>query len=209
MVAHGLDDLRADPKPLGVQNAAAPSMLTKPGFMRKAEREQLWRRPHMKGLLVAALSCGVLLLLAQLTVAYRDLVAARYPASKPMLDSLCAGLGCTVQAARSIDSLAVESSGLVRVDKTPLYKLQVTLRNRATLDLALPALDVTFTDSKGDLIARKVLLPQDLSSTIDRQPGSASGTVPAGREVTLQGMLQTSAAAPESVAGYTVELFYP
>ena len=47
VVAHGLDDLRADPKPLGVQNAAAPSMLTKPGFMRKAEREQHWRRPHM------------------------------------------------------------------------------------------------------------------------------------------------------------------
>ena len=163
----------------------------------------------MRALLLAALAGSVLLLTAQVTVAYRDLVAARYPATKPMLDSLCAGLGCTVQAARSIDSLAVESSGLVRVDKTPLYKLQVTLRNRANLELALPALDVTFTDSRGDVISRKVLLPQDLSSTIDRQPGPAGSTVPAGREVTLQGTLQTSAAAPESVAGYTVELFYP
>ena len=209
VVAQGLDDLRADPKPAGGQSAAAPSQAAKPGFMRKAERDQLWRRPHMRALLLGALVGSALLLAAQITVAYRDLVAARYPATKPVLDSLCAGLGCTVQAARSIDSLAVESSGLVRVDKTPLYKLQVTLRNRATLELALPALDVTFTDSKGDVISRKVLLPQDLSSTIDRQPGSAGGTVPAGREVTLQGTLQTSGAAPESVAGYTVELFYP
>ncbi len=213
VVAQGLDDLRADPKPVSAQNTAAPSRSplpsAKPGFMRKAERDQLWRRPHMRALLVGALAGSALLLAAQVTLAYRDMVAARYPATKPVLDSLCAGLGCTVQAARSIDSLAVESSGLVRVDKTPLYKLQVTLRNRATLELALPALDVTFTDSKGDVISRKVLLPQDLSSTIDRQPGPAGGTVPAGREVTLQGTLQTSGAAPESVAGYTVELFYP
>jgi hypothetical protein len=59
------------------------------------------------------------------------------------------------------------------------------------------------------VIARKVLLPQDLGSTIDKKPGSHGGTVAAGREVTLQGTLQTSGAAPEVVAGYTVELFYP
>ncbi len=202
--ASSLEGLHAEPR-----HRSAPPQSAKPGFMRKAEREQRWRRPQMRALLVSALVGSVLLLLAQVTVAYRDLVAARYPASKPLLAGLCAGLGCTVQAARSIDSLAVESSGLVRVDKTPLYTLQVTLRNRANLELALPALDVTFTDSKGDVMSRKVLLPHQLGSTIDKKPGAHGGTVAAGGEITLQGTLQTVSATPETVAGYTVELFYP
>ena len=202
--APSLEGLRADPR-----NGSSLLPSAKPGFMRKAERDQLWRRPHMRALLLGALAGSALLLLVQVAVAYRDLVAARFPASKPVLEGLCAGLGCTVQAARSIDSLAGESSGLVRVDKTPLYKLQVTLRNRATLELALPALDVTFTDSKGDVISRKVLQPQELGSTIHKTPGGHGGTVAAGQEVTLQGTLQTNGAAPEAVAGYTVELFYP
>ena len=203
-IAAGLDGLRAEPRPRAPVPASA-----KPGFMRKAERDQLWRRPHLRALMTGALVGSVLLLAVQVTLAYRDLVAARFPATKPLLESVCAGLGCKVQAARAIESLAVESSGLLRVEKTPQYKLQVTLRNRANLELALPALDVTFTDSRGEVISRKVLLPQDLGSTIDARAGSHGGVVAAGREVTLQGTLQSSAAAPEGVAGYTVELFYP
>lgn len=226
-----LDDFRADPRghaeddlqgdlhpglrPQPRQRTAKPAS-AKPGFLRKAEREQQWRRPHMRALLLGGLVAGVLALTAQVAVAYRDLLAARVPSAKPLLQAVCAGLGCSVEAARAIDSLAVESSGLVRVDKTALYKLQVTLRNRSNLELALPALDVTFTDSKGELIARKVLLPQDLTSTIGSGSAAAAGpaagspsVLAAGREVSLQGVLQSSAAAPDAVAGYTVELFYP
>ena len=206
--AVGLDGLRAEPRP----HAPAPASATataKPGFMRKAERDQQWRRPQMRALWVAALTGSALLLAAQVTLAYRDLAAARFPFTKPVLEGLCAGLGCKVQAARAIESLAVESSGLIRVERTPQYRLQVTLRNRAQLELALPALDVTFTDSRGEVIARKVLLPQDLGSTIDPSAGSHGGVVVGGREVTLQGTLQANAATAEGVAGYTVELFYP
>ena len=202
--ALGLDGLRAEPRP----HAPAPAT-AKPGFMRKAERDQQWRRPEMRALLVAALTGSALLLVAQVTLAYRDLAAARFPFTKPVLEGLCAGLGCTVQAARAIESLAVESSGLIRVERTPQYRLQVTLRNRAQLELALPALDVTFTDSRGEVISRKVLLPQDLGSTIDLRAGSHGGVVAGGREITLQGTLQANAATAEGVAGYTVELFYP
>jgi hypothetical protein len=90
-----------------------------------------------------------------------------------------------------------------------VYELQVTLRNRANLELALPALDVTFTDTRGEVISRRVLLPEELGSTIDRKPGSHGGIVAAGRELTLKGTLQSTGGAPDVVAGYTVELFYP
>ncbi len=173
----------------------------KPGFMRRAEREQHWRKPHMRRLLVAGAVAGSLALAFQISLAYRDLMSARFPTLKPALQAACSMLGCTVHAARAIENMAVESSGLVRVDKTNLYKLQVTLRNRAGLDLALPALDVTFTDSRGAVISRKVITPADLGSTID--------TLGAGREVTLQTTLQGAGPSPELVSGYTVELFYP
>ncbi len=209
-----LHGLRAEDTGRNMPGASALAHAVKPGFMRQAERNMLWQRPRLRALLLGAVAGSALLLVVQVGIAYRDLLAARQPALQPLLQTLCASLGCKVQAARSIDSLAVESSGLVRVDNSPLYKLQVTLRNRANLDLALPALDVTFTDSKGDVISRKVLLPQDLSSTIDKPPGDHGGALAAGREVTLQGTLQStlqssSSGAPEAVAGYTVELFYP
>ncbi len=207
-MAMSLDDMRAEPR-AEPRPSTRPAAAPKPGFMRKVERDRHWRQPQQRALLLCAVAAGVLLLLLQATLAYKDLLAARFPATRPALQTLCAGLGCTLHAARMIDGLAVESSGLVRVDKTPVYQLQVTLRNRANLELALPALDVTFTDSRGATIARKVLLPQELGGTIDVKPGSHGGTVAAGREVTLQGSLQTTGAAPEVVAGYTVELFYP
>ena len=119
---------------------------------------------------------------------------------------MCSVLGCKVEAAHAINSLAVESSGLVRVEKSSIYKLQVALRNRAGIDVALPALDLTLTDSQGRLIARKVLRTAEL--------GVSQATLGAGRELALQATLQAAAAAPnqppvEPVAGYTIELFYP
>jgi hypothetical protein len=107
-----------------------------------------------------------------------------------------------VDAVRAIDGLSVESSGLVRVEKSRFYKLSVALRNRAGIDVALPALELSLTDSQGQLLSRRVLNATEL--------GVKQATLPAGRELTLQATLQAGLkpeAAP--VAGYTIELFYP
>ena len=101
---------------------------------------------------------GVLGLAGQVAYDYRDLAAARFPQARPALEQACALLGCRVEAARAIDALAVESSGLVRVERSSVYKLSVALRNRAGIEVALPALDLALTDTQGRLIARKVLL---------------------------------------------------
>ena len=178
----------------------------KPGFVRQAERSQRWRQPRVRAALSAAAVAGVLGLLVQVSIEYRDLMAARFPATAPLLHAACNALGCKVEAAHAIDSLTVESSGLVRVEKSSIYKLQVALRNRAGIDVALPALDLTLSDSHGRLIARKVLRTGEL--------GVNQATIAAGRELNLQATLQAAATAPnqppvEPVAGYTIELFYP
>jgi predicted Zn finger-like uncharacterized protein len=169
-----------------------------PSFLRRAERAQRWRQPRVRAALAVLGLLAALGLAAQVGYEYRDLIAARHPAAKPALDQACQWLGCAVGAARAIDAFSVESSGLVRVEKSAIYKLSVALRNRAAIEVALPALELALTDSQGKLLARRVLRPIDL--------GSAQATLPAGRDLSLQATLQL---ATEPVAGYTVELFYP
>ena len=179
--------------PAAGADAAAPS------FVRQADRAARWRQPRVRAALGAVGSLAVVVLLGQVLFEYRDLAAARFPGIRPALVSACSALGCQVEAARAINSLAVESSGLVRIERSSIYRLQVALRNRAGIEVALPALDLSFTDRQGRLIARKVLQPAEL--------GATQATLGAGRELALQTTLQ--AGATEAIAGYTIELFYP
>lgn len=174
-----------------------------PSFVRHAERAARWRSPRVRALLLLTLLLGLLGLGAQVTHEYRDMVAARWPASRPLLEQACAALACTVGPARSIDSLAVDSSGLVRVERSALYRLQVGLRNRSGIELAVPALDITLTDTQGRLVSRKVLRPAELGVTV--------ATIAAGKELQVAATLQTlgDAANAAPIAGYTIDLFYP
>ncbi|CAD5375260.1 conserved hypothetical protein [Rubrivivax sp. A210] len=177
----------------------------RPSFVVKAERAERWRRPPVRAALVLVSLLGAVALAAQAGYEYRDLAAARLPAVRPLLLQACATLGCSVEPVRAIDSLAVESSGLVRVERSSLYRLSVVLRNRAAIELALPALDITLTDSQGRVVARKVVRVADT--------GLPQTTLAGGRELALQATLQAAAtpggAAPETIVGYTIELFYP
>jgi hypothetical protein len=191
-VADAATNLRAEPR---------ADSADRPAFVRRAERAQRWQQPRVRAALAALAVLGVAGLTGQITYAYRDLAAARFPQARPALEQACALLGCRIEAARAIGALAVESSGLVRVEKSSVYKLSVVLRNQAGIEVALPALDLALTDIQGRLIARKVLSAADL--------GAAQPTLGADRELALQATLQAAPAATEPVAGYTIELFYP
>jgi len=169
-----------------------------PSFVRRAEREARWRRPRVRAALAAACLVAALALAAQGLVAQRDLVAARSPALRPLLAAACAALGCEVQAPRSLDALRVESSGVLRIEKSDLYRLSVALRNLRPHEVAWPAFELALTDTQGQLIARRVLRASEF--------GTRAGAVGAGSEVTLQCTIQV---ASGTVAGYTIELFYP
>jgi Protein of unknown function (DUF3426) len=174
----------------------------KPSFVANAERAERWRRPWVRALLALVLLAGLGGLAGQVAIEYRDLVAARWPALRPLLAAACEPLGCNVGPARVIENLAVESSGLVRVERSALYRLQVGLRNKSEIDVALPALDLTLTDTQGRLVARKVLRLPEL--------GVTQATLAAGRELPIAATLQAQGeAAGTVIAGYTIDLFYP
>jgi hypothetical protein len=171
-----------------------------PRFVRQADRAARWRSRPLR-LTVTALSVLLAALLgAQAVYTWRDTIAARAPALKPALLAACGVLQCTIGPARRIADLGVEASGLLRVEKSSLYKLSLTLRNRADIALALPALDLSLTDGEGRLVARRVLSPTEL--------GLAAATIAAGQDLPIQAVLQLGREAP-AVSGYTVELFYP
>jgi predicted Zn finger-like uncharacterized protein len=189
------DDSRSDAE------AAAPvaaSAKASPAFVVQADRAARWRRPGVRLALALVGTGGLVLLAAQAAFEYRDLVAARWPATRGVLESFCDWQGCRVEAPRSIEGLAVESSGLVRAEGPATYRLTVVLRNRTPLALAPPAIDLTLTDTQGGVIARRVIPAREM--------GLTQGSVPPLTDLPLQTLL---AATERPISGYTIEIFYP
>lgn len=177
---------------------AAPPVPT-PEFMRRADNAARWTRPRVRLSLMLAAGLLVALLAAQVALLRHDEVAARWPQAAEAMDLLCGVRDCRIEPLRRLDGLAVESSGLAQLGNATLYRLQVSLRNRGTLPLLAPALDLTLTDSRGDVVARKVLGQADFGAATPQ-------VLAAGAEVTLQAVLDTG---EQRVTGYSVEIFYP
>jgi predicted Zn finger-like uncharacterized protein len=192
------------PRESGVAEAAAelPTAPAEPAvtpeFIRRADRAARWRQPSRRGPLAAMALLLLALLLGQIGVHYRDALAAGWPATKPWLQAACTALGCRIEAPRRIESLNVDSSGLVRMQDSALYRLSLVVQNKASTPVRMPAVDLVLTDGQGQTMVRRVLSAAEL--------GHGSDSLPAGGETSLQATLDLG---ERRVAGYTVELFYP
>jgi hypothetical protein len=63
----------------------------------------------------------------------------------------------------------------------------------------MPALDVTLTDGRGDLVSRRIFDQRDFGA-------AAARTLAPGEELPLQIVLD---AGERRIAGYSIEIFYP
>ena len=168
-----------------------------PDFLRRAERKARWRSAPARLALAAGCVIAAAALLLQVGHHFRDTVAARWPASRPILVAWCKLAECSLEAPRLIDEVLVDSTALTRAIGLDAFVLSVTLKSRSTLPLTMPSMDLSLTDGNGRLIARRALAPRDFG---------AAGVIPPGAEAALQLMLSADSAR---VAGYTVEIFYP
>ena len=163
---------------------------------RRREREQrrLW---------VAAVPILVALLIGQALFHFRDAVAAHWPATKPALTRLCQAAGCAIRPPRDVAGLAIDASDL---QADPAHKglliLSATIRNRATIALAYPHLELTLSDSNDQTVVKRALAPAEYAS------GTAqiAAGIPANGEVLVKLFIDASAT---SQAGYRLYLFYP
>jgi predicted Zn finger-like uncharacterized protein len=181
----------------GIRTTRGSTASPAPSFVQQADRAARWQRPWVRAGLVLMLLLATLGLAGQVAYAFRDRIAASLPTARPLLLQACATLGCRIDDYRQIDALTVQSSGLSRMEGAALYRLALTLHNRAAHDVAAPAVDLVVSDAQGRQIARRVLTMGDL--------GLPLRTLRPGREMPITAPL----AVDGEVSGYTVEIFYP
>jgi hypothetical protein len=131
----------------------------------------------------------------------RDRLAATHPQLRPWLERLCEPLACRVAAPRQIEAIVIDASTFNRL-RTDAYRLSFTLKNQGPMEVAMPAIELTLTDTQDQPVVRRVLLPPDL--------GAATGVIAAGSE--WSATLALSVAANGStgrIAGYRLLAFYP
>lgn len=128
-------------------------------FMRRSR----WRHPAVRAMLFLLCCALSLALLLQVARHERDRIAAREPALRPWLHVLCEQLDCTVEPLRQIESVVIDGSAFSKI-RDELYQLNLTLRNKAPVDLALPAIELVLTDVQDQVLIRRVLLPQELGA---------------------------------------------
>jgi hypothetical protein len=140
----------------------------------------------------------------QLLHGYRAQIAAHYPVTRPVLERFCALLQCEVGLPKAAGQLVIEASDLQALDANQpnLIQLSATVRNRASIDVAFPAIEVTLTDAQDNPLARRVLLPEQY---LARGPDSRTG-LRAGEEFSVKLTLDTTELRP---VGYRLYLFYP
>lgn len=204
-----VDDTSA-PEPKAPPAEPAPAMTADPGFapttqqsidmpefMRRAERSARWNRPAVKlalGLVSLLLTAALAL---QVTLHFRDALAALHPPLRGTLQALCGVTGCEIKPWKRIDALSIDATSLNPMGSGG-YKLTLSLRNKTLVDVAAPSIELSLTDANGAPLARRVLGPEALSPALTQ--------VNAESEQTLSLVFST---AGQRVTGYSVNIFYP
>ena len=191
-------------------------------FVRDSRRQAFWRKPVVRfalGLMALLLAT---VLLMQFSVQQRDRLAAMEPRLQPWLDRLCEPLQCVTVPWRHIEAVVIDSSTFNKINNDS-YRLSFTLKNTASIPVAMPSLEVSLTDTQEQAVIRRVVSPTQFGVADSRGVLSAgaefSGAVVIqvlGADVPTAAGLTPSAAASlpspslsSRVAGYRVLAFYP
>lgn len=169
-------------------------------FVRRARRRAVWRRPLVRALLLVLALLLASVLALQYGVQERDKLAATQPALRPWLQLLCGPLRCAIQPPRQIDAIVIDSSSFNRL-RSDSYRLSFSLRNQAAVQVAMPSIELTLTDSQDQPVIRSVLSPRDV--------GAAPVLSAAGESTSTVAVSVAANGSGNRVAGYRLLAFYP
>lgn len=170
-------------------------------FLRDKRTGTLWDRPLMRATLVfltLALSLG---LAGQIVIHERDRIVASEPGLKPWLEKACVLLNCTLSPLRGIESIVIDSSSFTKI-RGDAYRVNFTLKNVAAVALAVPAIELTLTNSLDQPVVRRVFLPSDFGVKIDTLAASAEWPASLAVAVKAEDLV-------DRIAGYRLLAFYP
>ena len=174
---------------------------TQVSFLRDVKGTSVWQKTWVRTCLVLTGVCLLSALVLQVAVHQRDRLAATLPAARPALAALCQVLNCRISPLRQIESVVIDGSTFTEL-RGNVYRLGFTIKNTAPIDLAMPALELTLTDSQDRAALRRVFLPAEF--------GATSTVLAAGAEWagTLAVGVRTNG-NPERIAGYRILTLYP
>lgn len=207
------EPLVADPAPAMAAHAVAsepanstpappvPATAAELSFMRSAKKASRWHQPLVRATLLVSCLLLMLGLVLQVLVQERDRIVAVEPALKPLLEEVCLQLHCRISPLRQIESVVIDSSAFSKI-RADAYRLSLTLKNTAPVDLAMPAVELALTDTLDNALVRRVFQPDEL--------GVKTGVIRAVSETQTTLVLTVKANGNgDRVAGYRLLAFYP
>lgn len=197
----GIEVIEVAP-PASAESAAVASDAEEPEFIRSA------RRPPRAGFSIFFTGGSLLLALlavAQVMVMLRADVMVHWPAARPALMHLCQVFGCKLEWPTQPDQLAVIGSELQSITGTDVLELSAVIRNRAGFTQALPALEVTLSDTQNRPVARKVFSPADYLAAAGEPSSRVDEGLAAGADMTIRLFFETRGL---QVTGFLVYPFY-
>jgi predicted Zn finger-like uncharacterized protein len=178
-------------------------------FVRIAKNKAFWQRRSVITSLRAACVGLAGLLFFQVVFSQRNHIAAANPAFTTTFESLCQAIGCKIEPFQNIDAFKIDSSSFQKSQQTSAdatlgenFALKLTIKNNTELAVAMPAVELTLTDTNDKPVLRRVLLAKDLGFNADTLAANSDWN----GAVTLA-VTPSSSMAP--ITGYRVLLFYP
>ena len=179
----------------------APAEVPPVSFLRNAPQKTVWRKPWVRVALGLTALGLVAALALQAIVQERDRIAASLPDARPALLVVCEIFRCKISPLRQIESVVIDSSTFSKL-RGDAYRLAFTVKNMSAIELAMPALELTLTDSQDQPALRRVFLPSEF--------GAASNALAAGAEWVASVPIGVQPiAGAERITGYRVLAFYP
>lgn len=174
-----------------------------PSLFGAEEKRGFWQGAAVRRSMVVLAILAAALLAAQVVYQERDLIAARQPAARPALASMCKLLGCELSALRQINDIKVDGASFARGKNDEGYQLSFTLRNAADVPLAMPAVELSLLDTQERAVVRRVLMPAEFGAPV---------VLPARTERAASLALKLTGPEVQSlppVAGFRLEALYP
>ncbi len=136
-----------------------------------------------KGLIAWAV-LGLLGLIFQATLFFKDSLAAHHPKWRPELESFCKWMGCQIEPLQVADAVVIDHAAIDRLAQSdgslealnadqalgaspavlPQWRFQITLRNTQNLPVAMPWIELSLTDAQDQAVMRQVLSPSVLGA---------------------------------------------
>ncbi len=141
---------------------------------------------------------------AQSAYVFRAHLLANYPQVRPLYEQVCVWISCEIGLPRLADQLDISASDLQLINPQTRNQVKLTalVRNRARVAVEYPAFELTLTNERERVVARRVFLPDEYLSdaTITDQGLAGRG------ELAVRLFLDIG---PLGAAGYRIYLFYP